>query len=100
MQAAIDHLQNQLAILETNAPINEREGHLERAALERDHAEQIRYGLNILLIVQGMASLSKPTQEAEKQLNELGIYLSNINQIQPDETARMLTTMQADKTRT
>lgn len=49
MQAAIDYLTIQVEILETNAPINQREGHFAQAALERDHAAQIRDALTFLI---------------------------------------------------
>jgi phage gp29-like protein len=40
--SAVDYLRNALAMFENNAPINEREGDLEQAELERRDAEDIR----------------------------------------------------------
>ena len=65
MQAAIDYLQNQLQVLETNAPINEREGHLAQAALERDSAAQIRDALTLLLNAKHLSQTFQP-QPQEK----------------------------------
>lgn len=58
MQAAIDYLQNQLHVLETNAPINEREGHLAQAALERKDAAEIRDALTLLVNAKHSETLS------------------------------------------
>ena len=62
MQAAIDYLNLQLEVLETNAPINERKGDLAQAALERNHAAQIRDALTLLINAKHI-SVHEPMEE-------------------------------------
>ena len=48
MQAAIAILETALEALEINAPINEREGNIEQARLERENAEEVKEAINWL----------------------------------------------------
>lgn len=53
MQAAIAILETALEALEINAPINEREGNIEQARLERENAEEVREAINFLNYMKG-----------------------------------------------
>lgn len=48
MNHAIEALEVSLDVLQTNAPINEAEGNLEQAKLEREAIEDIKGGLKVL----------------------------------------------------
>lgn len=48
MEHAIAQLEVSLACVENNAPINEREGNLEQAQLERECAASYRAALDVL----------------------------------------------------
>lgn len=45
---AIVELQNSLRTMKTNAPINEREGNMEQAKLERENAASYQAALRVL----------------------------------------------------
>lgn len=51
MLHAIAQLEISLDVVETNAPINEAEGNLDQAALERDCAKSYRAAIEILQAV-------------------------------------------------
>lgn len=60
MKAAITQLEISLAVLETNEPINRKEGHQAQANLEAQSAVEIKQALHILRAVDSVNDPTRP----------------------------------------